>query len=761
MTKKPSWHWSPRKYVRILCFLVAGWSNRAWGAEPGAAPGGGCAALPADEYVECFRKLESNLSSLASDKKAPAAPKGGKPPAPPGGAATPNPPTGDQKRTSNRQKPPKVAPRNPSKPPAKPAAKPTPPISQLTYSGPQLADLEKWAEDAIAKRDALEKEQASPAKLEHMSFITMRIVGLILTIAGNCEPGARSRASGKASCAQTEEVTERIVERWLGLKSYKKLAKDLKARGFAEWEASAIFALAAQAHADIAGVRQRIKEAEHGLFDEKLIETIRNDVLPAAEKGLPDLQEALQKLPDLQRAEVMLVVLRAALPGARKRPAANILLVQHGADIPMNHPAANARRHFVFALKQILTATTGTDVCDAIRNCKKLGRTPDAQLHVTFKPSAKNLKVEAGLTLTHSGGRTPEQSPAKKAKPINIALGESNDPCTNEELVSRAVTAAWSLMKEIEWSYNNILGDVPHLAIESDVTQPLHSGVRVAELSRKPAELTYTGDVALVGGCQPEEFRVRLRQRIEAGFGRRLVSSPADTAMVKLTLTSDPEKLEKLGADPDVLGGALEAARPQLSKNNWCLAELTKEASTLYRALVYVSAPSLNEDAGSDLGTYLGARLALYAQKVKVEIPAPPKSTASTKSTGTAPVTDQGETVTTGPPPVSTTSSGWYALTFAGTPYLQDSRATPASRIIPSALDIGLLIAAGVSFGLAVEHRNDYAEDPRGNSMDSATRSLNLGIGFAIGWLGTRIVSGALYEGTNFWKKSRRKESPP
>src|SRR5262249_15454020 len=53
------------------------------------------------------------------------------------------------------------------------------------------------------------------------------------------------------------------------------------------------------------------------------------------------------------------------------------------------------------------------------------------------------------------------------------------------------------------------------------------------------------------------------------------------------------------------------------------------------------------------------------------------------------------------------TSSGWYALAFAGAPYFQDSRASTWSKVVPSVLDVGLLIGSGVSFGLAVHYRNE------------------------------------------------------
>jgi len=106
------------------------------------------------------------------------------------------------------------------------------------------------------------------------------------------------------------------------------------------------------------------------------------------------------------------------------------------------------------------------------------------------------------------------------------------------------------------------------------------------------------------------------------------------------------------------------------------------------------------------------------------------------------------------PPPPVTTSSGWYALGFAGAPYLQDSRASLWSKIVPSVLDAALLIGAGVSFGLAVDYRNQHAAGQA--SLRPATRALNLGIGFAIGWGATRVVSGVGYETTSFWQEQRQ-----
>ncbi len=92
-----------------------------------------------------------------------------------------------------------------------------------------------------------------------------------------------------------------------------------------------------------------------------------------------------------------------------------------------------------------------------------------------------------------------------------------------------------------------------------------------------------------------------------------------------------------------------------------------------------------------------------------------------------------------------TTSSGWYALAFAGTPYLHDSRASTWSKIVPSVLDGALLLGAGVSFGLAIKYRNDYNAG-RSSSLDPSARAFNTGVGLSIGLGVTRITSGILYE---------------
>jgi hypothetical protein len=101
-------------------------------------------------------------------------------------------------------------------------------------------------------------------------------------------------------------------------------------------------------------------------------------------------------------------------------------------------------------------------------------------------------------------------------------------------------------------------------------------------------------------------------------------------------------------------------------------------------------------------------------------------------------------------------STGWFALAFAGAPYLADSRATTWGKIIPSALDGALMLGAGISFGVAVQLRNDAADEPNGTSVHPATIALNTGIVLTAVLLGTRIASGIGYETTEFWQKADR-----
>jgi hypothetical protein len=206
---------------------------------------------------------------------------------------------------------------------------------------------------------------------------------------------------------------------------------------------------------------------------------------------------------------------------------------------------------------------------------------------------------------------------------------------------------------------------------------------------------------------------------------------------MRLNLTAEVTALDPLRADPEVLTGLLEAALPNLKQQRWCFAELLRDQQSLYRALVHVRGGTLGPEAGSDLGTYVGAQLARHVSRERQDgsgAPPPPSPR---------------------PPPV--TSSGWYALAFAGAPYIQDSRATPASKIIPSVVDAGLLIGAGVSFALAVDYRNQYADNPRDSSVHDATHMLNTGIGLAIAWFGFRIASGANYELFDYWQRDGKK----
>jgi hypothetical protein len=101
-------------------------------------------------------------------------------------------------------------------------------------------------------------------------------------------------------------------------------------------------------------------------------------------------------------------------------------------------------------------------------------------------------------------------------------------------------------------------------------------------------------------------------------------------------------------------------------------------------------------------------------------------------------------------------SSGWFALAFAGAPYLADSRATTWSKIVPSALDGALMLGAGISFGVAVQLRNDAADQPNGTSVHPATIALNTGVVLTAVLLGTRIASGVGYWKTTFWQKADR-----
>lgn len=101
------------------------------------------------------------------------------------------------------------------------------------------------------------------------------------------------------------------------------------------------------------------------------------------------------------------------------------------------------------------------------------------------------------------------------------------------------------------------------------------------------------------------------------------------------------------------------------------------------------------------------------------------------------------------------TSSGWYAAGFAGTPYLMDSRARTWTKVTPTILDGALLAAAGLSFGMSVKLRNDYAAG-RIDSMDQPELALNIGGALLIGVAVTRLVSGLVYENAPaVWRKAQ------
>jgi hypothetical protein len=95
-------------------------------------------------------------------------------------------------------------------------------------------------------------------------------------------------------------------------------------------------------------------------------------------------------------------------------------------------------------------------------------------------------------------------------------------------------------------------------------------------------------------------------------------------------------------------------------------------------------------------------------------------------------------------PPGPTRSSGWYALAFAGAPYLQDSRASAWSQWVTSGLDVGLFAGSAVAFGISIDQRNDYARG-RADSLRPANDWLGVGIGLGIGWLSARVASGLGY----------------
>ncbi len=98
-------------------------------------------------------------------------------------------------------------------------------------------------------------------------------------------------------------------------------------------------------------------------------------------------------------------------------------------------------------------------------------------------------------------------------------------------------------------------------------------------------------------------------------------------------------------------------------------------------------------------------------------------------------------------------SSAWYAIAFAGAPYLGDSRAATWSKVVPSVLDLSLLVGAGVSYGMAVKLRNDYANGDI-HSTRPSERALSAAFGLVLGLAGVRGISAAGYAWTDWWMSS-------
>jgi hypothetical protein len=92
----------------------------------------------------------------------------------------------------------------------------------------------------------------------------------------------------------------------------------------------------------------------------------------------------------------------------------------------------------------------------------------------------------------------------------------------------------------------------------------------------------------------------------------------------------------------------------------------------------------------------------------------------------------------------SQTVSPWTSALFAGTPFIVDRRADKLRTLIPSALDVGFTIAAGVYLGYAVHNRNRYASGDY-NSARPANQALGRSAIMLGGVALTRIATGIYY----------------
>jgi hypothetical protein len=233
--------------------------------------------------------------------------------------------------------------------------------------------------------------------------------------------------------------------------------------------------------------------------------------------------------------------------------------------------------------------------------------------------------------------------------------------------------------------------------------------VQVDELSTA-APITHEGVVFLAGTCNSESFVKQLKARLAGGFRRDLVGGSSPSGGLKLILTAEIETLEPLRSDPNVLTGALEAARPNLLVNNWCLAELAQDGRSLYRAVVYVRDGTLGPEAGSDLGTYLGGQLALYrrANADATSSPADPPQRINPFTLRSSELT-----VRDSPPGYA----AWAALS-PGLPWLlDDADRWDVFGISASALDVALWMGAALAYNRSADLRNQSSDQPRDTEL--------------------------------------------
>jgi hypothetical protein len=667
-----------------------------------------CRERPESERAACFEQRERTIrawvargAAASADAAPPAPPPGPPPPPKPPSHSRPHQDTKPEVKNPEVGKS-AVKPPGPKKPVQPAASKPVadePPVVLL-------ATLRDWASDALAERDAQKMRNAAALPTLAAEARAFRLVGMVLTIAGNCDPG---KSSGR--CEQERKTAADLAWRLLGgadsLATYRKVEADVRAAGLPEWEAGAIFALALRAQQDLKGLDRRLADIVNDSgVSERLKTTVQQHVLPAATQGPIPLAEAIARLPDAERIEVALLALRAALPAAQKRPQAHVALVETAAPA-RGTSGDDEARSFRRAIEQILIATTGHGVCPPpSANAGTTGpcQHPDATLQLGYAVDARArvLKITGSFTFADA-----KPAPAG-VHAVDLALGARGRDCDERGVPTNAITAAWALMKQLEWSYG-MLADVPHLKLSpTDLTQTRHEGARVLSFPGDVDGFAYDGPVAVTGQCGPAGFRDALVARLVLD-GTRLGPNTAGTG-VDLTLSEDRAALRGLQASKPDAGKAIESVLGTLVDGQWCMLRMSSGARELYTGVALAQKPEVWPDAGDEAATHAAAVL----RKARVS----PK-----------------------PPPESPRHALAQAVLAPGLPLLTDrDAANDWKGYTWIAADTTALAATIVFAFLAIDQRN-AAAGSASHDLAEANVYLAISSGSLIAWATSRVVS--------------------